>query len=102
TAGPTAEALASEMPEVEYAVTTTSNYISVYTLSVDNQDIKADGMWASTDFFKLFSYEIIQGDENQVLTDKSSIVISEALAIRLFGTTENVLGKVVEFQHERQ
>src|SRR5690606_14132052 len=33
TAGPTAEALASEMPEVEYAVTTTSNYISVYTLS---------------------------------------------------------------------
>ncbi len=102
TAGPTAEALATEMPEVEYAVTTTSIRILGYTLSVDNNDIKADGMYASADFFKLFSYEIIQGDENQMLSDKSSIVISEDVAMRLFGTTENVLGNIVEFQHEKQ
>lgn len=100
TAGPTAEALANEMPEVEAAVTTT--WISSFTLSVDENNIKAKGLYASADYFKLFSYEIIQGNKNQVLSDKTSIVISEALARRLFGTTENVIGKVVEWQHEKQ
>ena len=100
TAGPTAEALANEMPEVESAVTTT--YVNSHTLSVEDNNIKARGLHASADYFRLFSYEIIQGDKNQVLSDKTSIVISEELAIRLFGSTENVIGKVVEWQHEKQ
>lgn len=100
TAGPTAEALANEMPEVEYAVTTT--WISSVTLSIDEHNIKAKGLYASADYFKLFSYEIIQGDKSRVLSDKTSIVISEALAIRLFGSTENAMGSVVEWQHAKQ
>jgi hypothetical protein len=37
-----------------------------------------------------------------VLSDKKSIVITEDLAKRLFGTTENVVGKTVEWQHRKQ
>jgi putative ABC transport system permease protein len=102
TAGPTAEALANEMPEVEYAVTNTfvRNFREV--LSIEGNDIKADGLYASADFFKLFSFELIQGNKNQVLSDKNSIVITENLAKRLFGTTENIVGKTVEWQHKKQ
>ncbi|HEU5147777.1 MAG TPA: FtsX-like permease family protein, partial [Chryseosolibacter sp.] len=37
-----------------------------------------------------------------VLKDKNSIAISEELATRLFNTKYNVVGKTVEFQHERE
>ncbi len=99
TSGPMAEALAEEMPEVELAVTTT--YLSGHTLSVSKTDIKAMGLYASDDYFKLFSYELTQGNENQVLSDKKSIVISESLATKLFGTTEDVVGETVEWRHEK-
>jgi len=102
TAGPTAEALAREMPEVEYAATTTFERIFHDVLSTEGNDIKADGLYASADFFKLFSFELLQGNKGQVLRDKKSIVITEDLAIRLFGTTENVVGKTIEWQHKKQ
>ena len=102
TAGPTAEALANEMPEVEYAVTNTFERIFRHVLSIEGNDIKADGLYASADFFKLFSFELIQGNKNQVLSDKNSIVITEDLAKRLFGTTDNIVGKTVEWQHKKQ
>lgn len=50
----------------------------------------------------MFSYNLIQGDKNDVLRDKNSIVISEKLAKQLFNTTEHVVGKSVEFQHTKQ
>jgi putative ABC transport system permease protein len=100
TAGPTAKALAEEMPEVEYAVSTT--WVSDYTLSFNNKDVTGKGIYASKDYFELFSYKLIQGESNQVLADKKSIVLSKDLAVSLFGTTENVVGKILEWQHEEK
>ncbi|MEO0331059.1 MAG: ABC transporter permease, partial [Bacteroidota bacterium] len=100
TAGPTAKALAEEMPEVERAVTVT--FFADYTLSVGDQGIRANGTYASADFFHLFSYRLIQGNKNQVLANKSNIVISESLAVRLFGTTENIVGRLIEWERETQ
>jgi putative ABC transport system permease protein len=97
TSGPTAKALADEMPEVEYAVTTT--YENTNTLSIDDKNfISAKGMNVSADFFKLFTYPIIQGDQSAILPDKKAIAISEDLATRLFGSPENVIGKVIKLQ----
>jgi predicted permease len=102
TSGPTAEALAKEMPEVEYAVTNTFDRIFHGVLSTKENDIKTGGIYASADFFRLFTYDLIQGNKDQVLADKKSIVITEDLAKRLFGTSENVVGKAVEWQHKKQ
>ncbi|MCB0853346.1 MAG: ABC transporter permease, partial [Bacteroidetes bacterium] len=99
TAGPTAKALAEEMPEVERAVTTT--YIAPYVLTIDDKNFTGKGIFASTDFFHLFSFDLIQGDKDQVLTDKNSVVLSESLAKRLFGDTEDVIGKSMEWHHRR-
>ena len=102
TSGPTADVMAAEMPEVEMAVTTTMNWGGMEVLSFDHHDIKARGIYASSSFFKIFSFDLVQGDRNQVLSDKKSIVISEALAIRLFGKTDDAVGKSVELQHDKQ
>jgi putative ABC transport system permease protein len=101
TAGLLGEAIEEKIPEVEYAISSRLLRENK-TLSVGDKNIEAIGLYASQHFFNVFSYDLIQGDKDQVLTDKSAIVISEELAMNLFNTSENVIGKVVEFQHDKQ
>jgi putative ABC transport system permease protein len=102
TAGPMGEAMAAEIPEVEMAVTSTLAWIRDGVLTFEDTDIKAGGLYASKDFFRMFSFELAEGIPAEALSDKKSIVISEDLAIRLFGTTENITGKMIELAHEKQ
>ncbi len=99
TPGILAETLKQEFPEVEYAATTT--WINPFTLSVEDRNVKARGYYVGSDYFNLFSYRLLQGQPDQVLKDKLSIVISRDLAVRLFGTDEDAVGKTVEWQHEK-
>jgi predicted permease len=99
TPGILAETLKEEFPEVEFAATTT--WVDNYTLSIKDHNVKADGYHVGKDFFQVFSYKLIQGTASQVLQDKLGMVISRDLANKLFGTTENVVGKMVELQHEK-
>ena len=93
-----APSLVAELPEVAFAVATTSEIdMPSFILTADNKTIKANGQFVEEDFFQLFSYDLIQGDPSQVLADKKSIVISEELALRLFNTTENIIGRAVEW-----
>lgn len=97
TVGPMAKALANEMPEVQYAVTTT--YEEKQTISIDRENYAdAYGMHVSPDFFKLFSHELIHGKPEQVLIDKNSVVISESLAKQFFGSTEAAIGQHMTWQ----
>ncbi len=99
TPGILAETLKEEFPEVEHAATTT--WINKYTLSIKDHNVKADGYHVGKDFFEIFSFGLVQGAPSQVLQDKMSIVISRDLAKKLFGTEENVVGKMVDVQHEK-
>lgn len=97
-----AEALEDEVPEVEFSVVATPTYwFAGQTLSVGNNPVKANGKYASKDFFHVFSYELIQGSIDGALADKSSIVISRELAVKLFGGTEDVIGKTVMYQQDQ-
>lgn len=100
TPGPLAEALVADMPEIEYVVP--CSWDGSATLSVGDHNVRAGGRSAGKDFFKIFSYPLVQGDPDKVLVDKSSIVISEALAVKLFGTAAGAIGKTVEVSHWKQ
>lgn len=95
-AGPTAKALTEEFPEVEHAITST--WAQNFTLTYENRDISGKGRFVGKDFFHLFTHPLLAGDKDQVLTKKNGMVISENMAISLFGTTENVVGKIIEWQ----
>lgn len=91
-----AEVLPLEMPEVEYAVIATPDlFLPEFTLSGNNKKIKGAGKFASKDFFKIFSYHLVQGTESNVLSNKDAIVISESQARNLFRSTDNVIGKTI-------
>lgn len=99
TPGILSENLALEFPEI--ALASPTSWVSDYTLSYEDNDIKARGFHVGKDYFEIFSFKMLQGDPGQVLEDKTGMVISRALAIRLFGTEENAIGKTVELQHDK-
>ena len=100
TPGPLAKSLADEMPDVEYAVTVQEKQSNRGTLSYDDKYFKAKELYVSKDFFNVFSYHLIQGGRNKVLIDKYSVVISEELASKIFHTTENIIGKTIEWNQK--
>ncbi len=94
-----AAALTAEMPEVEYAATTTPPaFFPKFTLAYNNHNIRGTGKFVGKDYFKMFSFPLTQGNKNQVLADRNSLVVSEDMAQRLFRTTQNIIGKTVEWE----
>jgi putative ABC transport system permease protein len=89
------------LPEVEYAAAVApAKWFPQNTLSVNDKNIKANGQYAEKDFFNIFSFQLIEGNRNSVLATPGSIVISDELANKLYGTTENILGKPIVFDHD--
>ncbi len=88
------EEIEAQVPEVDHAVAMTDTH--EYTLSVADSYHKVDGKFASPGIFDVFTYPLIKGNKNTALRDKSNIVITEDLAIRLFKTTD-VIGKDIKW-----
>ncbi len=94
-----AEALRREMPEIEFVATTTPvPFFPAFTLAAGGQHLTAVPKYADPAFFQLFSYPLLVGTPATVLRDKDAIVLSEALATKLFRSPQNSLGKAVEWQ----
>ncbi|MBX2874366.1 MAG: ABC transporter permease [Saprospiraceae bacterium] len=100
TAGPVAATLVEELPEVLAGVTARTKSINPNTLSVGDVNLKAKGLYATEDLFRLFSFELLAGSPDQALADPNSIVLSESLAKRLFEQASAATGQSLELAHE--
>lgn len=96
-----AESLTEELPEVELSTTTNSMYFKPEgIITAGDYHMEVQGMFASKDFFKVFSYELIEGEKESVLSNKNSIVISEGMAKKLFNSTQGAIGKVLKWKSQ--
>jgi len=101
TPGLLARSLASSIPEVERAV-------AVVTPNIAYKGVLSDGLsksyaipqFADKDYFNVFTYQFIEGDKNTVLLNKSAVSISEGMALKLFKTTKDIIGKTISFENE--
>jgi len=99
--GLVSETLKLQDAEVEYAAPVApADWFQKFTLSSGEKNIKAAGEYVGKDYFNIFSFKMLKGDRGKVLDAKNSIVISDELAKKLFGTTENIIGKDIRFQHD--
>ncbi|WP_217601975.1 ABC transporter permease [Chitinophaga sp. GbtcB8] len=99
TGGVVGEIMQKQLPEVEYAVATTpAAWFQQFSISWKDRTVGATGNLVGKDYFKMFSYPLLQGNKENVLTDKNSVVISAQLARKLFNTTTNVIGKTLEWK----
>lgn len=81
----------AELAEVEIAVPVMEEF-SYAILEANEQKIKAAGKFVGEDFFEAFSFNLVQGSKDKVLSEKSSIVISQFLADKFF-KDQNPIGK---------
>ena len=99
TGGVLREFLPRDMPEVEMAVCTTPPvWFQKFSLSRSGQTVSAAGNFVSPAYFKAFSFPLIQGNSQSVLTDKNTVTISEQMAVRLFGSPEKAMNQLVEWK----
>lgn len=98
TAGVLADALVAEIPEVETAVQVMppSWFNSRALVIYNGKRVKVWHQYASKDFFKVFTTDVIRGDVKTALSKKNDVLISEDLATRLFGTVDDAVGKMME------
>lgn len=95
------EAIAQKYQEVAYASPLAPpSWFPANTLSVGDKNLKASGQYAGKDYFNIFSFALLDGKRDQLLASKTSIVISDDLATRLFGTTQNLIGKAIRFEQD--
>lgn len=103
TPGLLAEALESEIPEVVYSVTVSDpNWFSPFTITANTTNVKAVGLYGGKDFFNMFTFPLLHGNQNAVLSDKNSIVVSESLATKLFKSANSAIGKTITLEHDKE
>lgn len=91
TGPPFAPALAAELPEVESAVRL--RYTDDVVFEYENNQMYEDKViYASEDFFKLFTFPLAKGNQDQALSEPNSIVLTAQMAQKYFGD-EDPLGK---------
>jgi predicted permease len=99
--GRLSDAVKQAVSGIEYAAAVApAGWFPQNTLSANDKNIKASGQYAEKDYFNIFSFPLLDGNRNNVLANNNSIVLSDELAMKLFGTTNNLIGKAVSFDHD--
>lgn len=83
-----APTLQTEYPQVEKVVRL--QWVGAFALGENH--LQTQGYLADPDFFRIFSFPLVQGDPNTALSKVHSIVITQKMAKKLFGDTP-ALGK---------
>ncbi len=87
--------LQTSYPEVE-AYALVRPIPNFHLKKADQVMVQPNVFYASATTFDVFSYQILQGNPQTMLTEPNSIVISQNLAKKYFGdTSENLMGKSV-------
>ena len=70
------------------------------TLQVGEKVVKMDGSRVGVDFFKIFSYPIIAGNNAETaLKQQGNMVISRHTAEVFFGSPQNAVGKTIRYEN---
>ena len=88
--GPWADAIKAEIPGVADACR-----IKQYSYLLSHNDKSVFGNCTLTDpsFFSMFGMQFLQGDRKNAFKELYSVVVTESMAKKLFGTVANATGK---------
>jgi putative ABC transport system permease protein len=86
-----ASALKKDYAEVEEAVRFRTVY---FLMTAGEKHLNVQGAFADSGFLSVFSFSLLKGEARNTLNDNHSIVLTNKLAVRLFGN-EPAIGKTV-------
>ena len=85
-------AFVAEVPEIAAFVRIQGERTAV---KIGNNIFEQEGMYADSNFFSVFTFPLKAGNPATALSKMNSVVLSEDVAKKFFGST-NVLGKIIE------
>ncbi|HET6999844.1 MAG TPA: FtsX-like permease family protein [Puia sp.] len=71
------------------------------TFQAGEKIVKLEGSRAGKDFFKMFSYPLIEGNPENALNNLTSIAVSRKMAEIFFGSPKNAMGKSIRFENRQ-
>ncbi len=99
TSGLLAESLLEEIPEINHAATVIPSSFNVCKgiIVADDRKLSVDAQFVSEQFFDVFPFQFATGYKDSIILDKKNVVISQSLAIRLFGEGIDPIGRQIEW-----
>lgn len=88
------EDLSTNYAGVEEAIKIRNFSYDMFPEGEDAKTVNVDFLFATDNFFSSFGFPLIDGSADQVLSDPSSIVITDELAMKMFGRTD-VVGETI-------
>ena len=99
TPGLLAEELKKDIPEITHATQFAWN--QDHTFQVGDKILKVNGTYASADYFKMFTYHLIEGKAGSALSTPVSLAISKKMATNFFGSPEQAIGKTIKYENKK-
>ncbi len=87
------------LPDVQYA--TGFAWKDLNTFEANNKMLKEEGNYAGPDFFKMFSFPLLQGNALTALNSTVSIAVSKKMAEDFFGSPQEAIGKTIRYQNRK-
>ena len=94
------KALKEKVPEIE-GVTAMSNNNRSFTLSNNNKVLRQKGKYVSEDYFNMFSFNILEGNASNALSNPNAIAISNNMAELFFDDVKSAIGQTLTFENSK-
>ncbi len=91
--------LKKELPAIEY--TSRSSWGDVVLFSHGEKSMSEKGLYVDPEFLKIFSFPLVKGNADVVLHEPNTMLISESVAKKYFGT-EDPVGKTITVEQKQQ
>jgi putative ABC transport system permease protein len=99
TPGLLVQELKRKIPEVEYGSAIMEDDRTNF--EVGNKKMKMDGIDADSDYFKMFSYPLLEGSAQSALNTPGAIAISDKMARIFFGSAHSAIGETIRCENRR-
>jgi ABC-type antimicrobial peptide transport system permease subunit len=99
TQGLMADEMKRVLPDVQYATNFAWNTLS--TFEANNKILKENGNCGGADFFKMFTYPLLEGNATTALQSPVDISISKKMAEDFFGSAEEAIGKTIRYENKK-
>jgi ABC-type antimicrobial peptide transport system permease subunit len=92
-----ARTIKKDFPEID--ITTRVNWNSTYLFSIGDKRLTSQGIIVDSTFLQVFSFPLVKGKPGTALMQPNTIVLSEKLAKKLFGS-DDALGKTLMLENK--
>lgn len=99
TPGILASTLKAEMPEVDLAdaILPSDWFETNGRIEIGDTIFKIREQFVGKDFLQMFTFPLLKGNPNTVLDNKNAVLLSETLAKKIYGSTENIIGRDLDY-----